>query len=578
MKQIIYLGIQDDYIQHLKVEAEAFSGITIKCLDPSSLHEAYSFAIQQQPQIIVMDLPFFNRFQRNFADQIRKVMTHKVHFIVVYPDKEEAVEQGRLTTLGDIIFCIRNFNVDDVVNFFKNVLYRKTELEKEASPKVYFKDTLNLFQSMRVRYLARTYARIESNRYFENNSLITLNFPYFKNLFHSTQHKILNRSSSDIHSHYIYSYQMEYQYLKDALSLETKTKLLADCEYELNGKQISEELYGPIEEILKERKSLVLTDAKKVDEQPADMSHEEHTTLKKLEMVSKTLYFNWLLTNSDQNFFHKENITIYDTKGTLLQEGTDELFTQFVSVIHRPLIKNPREEILIDKPSVIVINFDQENNVEKIKELIASSTQMRDYFPFVLVFNYKHSPDVLRDKLEYHFVLATSMQPNEQFLIKFLGLFRKKKMEKEWVKGSKRFSKLQEENAKFVLLDETILYDYRVYKRLEDLESLFLYKVEAQIIWMSEFEIMIKTSTPLEVGEVFRINKPFDIQLAVVEKSSDDSYRTTIHLVNDADKYSLRTFIDDIMDLTQMNKIPLPPQELPNLKAKHFSKNSSSVF
>lgn len=578
MKQIIYLGIQDDYIHHLKAEAEALAGITIKCLDPSTLYEAYSFAIEQQPQIIVMDLPFFNRFKRNFADQIRKVLTHKVHFIVVYPDKEEAIAQGRFTALGDFIFCIRNFNVDDVVNFFKNILYRKKEEENGASPKAYFNDKLNLFQTMRVRYLARTYARIESNRYFENNSLITLDFPYFKNLFHSPEHKVLNRSSSDIHSHYIYSYQMEYQYLRDALSLETKNKLLADCEYELNGKQISEELYEPIEEILKERKSLVLTDAKKAEENPAEMSHEEHTTQKKLEMASKALYFNWLLTNSDQNFFHKENITIYDTKSTLLQEGTDELLTQQVSIIQRPSIKNPREEILIDKPSVIVVNFDQENNVEKLKELIAASTQMRDYFPFVLVFNYKHSPDVLRDKLEYHFVLATSMQPNEQFLIKFLNLFRKKKMEKEWVKGSKRFTKLQDENAKFVLLDETILYDYRVFKNLEDLESLFLYPIEAQVVWMSEFEIMIKTSTPLEVGEVFRINKPFDIQLAVVEKSSADSYRTTIHLVNDADKYSLRAFIDDIMDLTQMNKTPLPPQELPKLKAKHFSKNSSSVF
>lgn len=578
MKQIIYLGIQDDYIHHLKAEAEALAGITIKCLDPSTLYEAYSFAIEQQPQIIVMDLPFFNRFKRNFADQIRKVLPHKVHFIVVYPDKEEAIAQGRLTALGDFIFCIRNFNVDDVVNFFKNILYRKKEEEKGSSPKAYFNDKLNLFQSMRVRYLARTYARIESNRYFENNSLISLDFPYFKNLFHSSEHKVLNRSSSDIHSHYIYSYQMEYQYLREALSLETKNKLLADCEYELNGKQISEELYEPIEEILKERKSLVLTDAKKAEDNTADMSHEEHTTQKKLEMASKALYFNWLLTNSDQNFFHRENVTIYDTKCTLLQEGTDELLTQEVSVIQRPSIKNPREEILIDKPSVIVVNFDQENNVDKLKELIAASTQMRDYFPFVLVFNYKHSPDVLRDKLEYHFVLATSMQPNEQFLIKFLNLYRKKKMEKEWVKGSKRFTKLQDENAKFVLLDETILYDYRVFKNLEDLESLFLYPIEAQVVWMSEFEIMIKTSTPLEVGEVFRINKPFDIQLAVVEKSSADSYRTTIHLVNDADKYSLRAFIDDIMDLTQMNKTPLQPQELPKLKAKHFSKNSSSVF
>lgn len=578
MKQIIYLGKKDDYSEHLRLETEAhLSSVTIKTLEAKTLFEAYAFTLNQQPQVVVMDLSFFRKFSQVYAEQIRKVIPHQVHFIVVYPSKEEAIELGRLTSLGDFIYCIRNFNVEDIVNFFRNIILKKPQTDK-IPRKAFFQDQINAYQCMRVRFLARTYAQVETHRCFENNSLIPVDFPYFPQLFHSQHHKFNQRSSSDIHSHYRYSYQMEYQYLSPTPSVEERHKLLNNFQYELNGQPITDALYAQIEEVLKERKSLVLAADKKTETVSSELSQEDQTTLKQIEISAKSLYFNWLLANSSKSYLQKENITVYDAKCNLLQAGTEKLRGEKVSIIQRTIIKKPAEEILKDKPSVIVINFDQDNNVEKIKELIASSTQMRDYFPFVLVFNYQHSPDVLRDRLEYHFVLATSMQPSEDFVIKFLNLYRKKKLEKESVKAAKKFQKLQDQDAKFVLLDETILYDHKVYKDINDLESLFLYSVPLETVWMSEFELMVKTPIILEVGEIFRINKPFDMQLTVIEKAAPDSYRTTIHLVNDADRYSLRAFVDDVLDLTMGNKSPLPPTELPKLKNKHFSKNSSSVF
>ncbi|MGE3609972.1 MAG: hypothetical protein AB7I27_10335 [Bacteriovoracaceae bacterium] len=574
MKNLIYLGQHDDYIINLINQTKSEMPETnFVSMEPDSLYDAFFKIIEVSPQVVIFDFNFLHTVRRDLSDQVRRILPN-TFFLIVVPSKDAAVKIGRLSAVGDFIYCIKNPTNDDVLNFFRHVFY--SDIHKGSpAPKVKFKDHLTLYQCVWVKYLSRTYACLESNRLWETKKEIAIDFPYFRNLFHSKIHQIVNRSTDDIHSHFKYSYQLEFNYLTEDLDSAEKSKLTKDYEYEISTGIISDELYAILDEFLAKKMMVLAQDKKKDSTSKSLKSHD--ASLSRLILLSKTVYFNRIMSMEEKDYFFRENITIYDVKGHLLKSGTLALESCNVSIVHRLKILNPQSEILRDRPSIIVINYSLFNDVERIKELIASSTQVRDYFPFVIVFNYEETTvEVLRDKLEYHFVMSTKITPNESIIIKFLDIYRKKKKERETAKSLKKLGGQWENNPKFLKQDQKVLHEHRIDKSLDDMESLIPFSISVELVSMSEHEICFISETPITRGEIFRINKPFNMQLVVVGVESPGKYRATIHFINETDKYTLRGFVADLLEFQKMGTSELYAHDLFVFKKKHFHLNVST--
>lgn len=567
MKKIIYLGPIDEYITLLKAEiAESIPECELILQKKSGVFHSYESISHFNPQIVLINYSEQKNLGDYFSIMIKKGLGN-VTFVLLSPNKDAVVEIEKLSTLGDYIHIIKNPTVDEVVEYIakKMAIPRRTTNHK----KVYFKDSLQLFYAIRIAYLGRTHAQIETNRFYENNSTIQLTLPFMVDLINSNQHKLTKRSTEAIYSHFRYSYQLEYMFQTNKLEPAVRSRQIKDLRYEISTFEINEKAYQGIIEATKEKNFLVLAEDKKKDIKNIS---EETLEQNELELLSRTAFFNRLITQTMEGYTTRDTVSIYDKQALLLKE-LDKIEQNNVQVIHRDEIGDSNTEMVSDKPSLIVINLDKKNTLEKVKQMISAVTLLKDHFPFILLFNYQGdlSSDDLRHWLEYHFVLAAPDEPSQYLLIRMLEIYRRKKQEKEMQKADKRLKELLAKDVNFIKLSEKFLLDYKAYKHIHDPESLIIKYVPAEVIWLSETEIKFKTNEPIEIGEIFRLKNPFDMQIEIISKEKGDPNDPTINYVAhmsflaETDKMALKGFINESAQYSSLNE-----EQLSDLKEKYF--------
>lgn len=95
---------------------------------------------------------------------------------------------------------------------------------------------------------------------------------------------------------------------------------------------------------------------------------------------------------------------------------------------------------------------------------------------------------------------------------------------------------------------------------------------------MSETEIMIKTKASLTAGEIFRIKKPFDLQVEILSQESqpnEDEYKhyiTHMHFLSETDKLAIKGFVQEIQKLNKKN-VTIFQDELEKIKDQFFPFN-----
>lgn len=573
MKKIFYIGSIDEHVALLKNEiSRSLLGCEFIVEQKAELSSAYAGLVKHRPAIILMSYSAQEALTRKFFIMTRKVFG-KLPFVILAPTKESVVAVPKLSTLGDYIYWLKNPTFNEVIEY----LSKKLEIKVTQSEKLkaFFKDDFDLFHSMKVVHLGRNYAKVETNRYYENDTKLTLQFPYHLELLNSNQHKVIKRSTSSTESHLNYSYELEYILHTKKLDVSARSRLLKDYKYEISTKPVNEKAYAALIEATKEKKFILAEDKIK----PKIIS-EDTAELNELDLLSRTLYFNWILEQNEAGYKTKDTITFYDGSCQFLKNGFEEIEKDFVNVIPRMYLGKYQEDMLSDVPSLLVINLDENNTIDKVKEMIAQVTLLKDHFPFVVLFNYKGnlSADDLRHHLEYHFILS-SPEGSDIYLVKrMLEIYRRKKREKEIKKAEKRLAALRKEDPGFYRFDEHLLLDYKVYKEFDDPTSIIITSSPAQTIWMSETELMFKSHLNIEPGEIFRIRKPFDLQIEVLSKEKDQNsegmtgYLCHIHFLTETDKIAIQGFVKEVSELNKQN-VFLYLEDIEKMKNKYFPFN-----
>lgn len=569
MKKIVYLGPNDEYISLLKKEmTHLVPDCELVCEDESGVYQAYESIIKSKPQIVLINYSEQKKLGVYFPVMIRKAFGN-ISFITLYPNKESVVEIEKLSTLGDYIHIIKNQTVDEVIEYIAKKLKTPCDLNIHRQ-KVSFNDPLQLFYTLRIAHYGRTHAQIETNRFYDNESRIDLTLPLMVDLINSGHHKLIKRSRDGIYSHFRYSYQLEYLFQTNKLESAVRTRRIKDLKYEISTMPVNEKAYQGIIEATKEKQFIILAEDKKKDLK--NMS-EDALEQSELELLSRTMFFNRIIEKCHEDHVTRNTITIYDRQASLLKTEIRKLEGNLIQVIHRDEIGDSNKEMVSDIPSLIVVNLDEKNTIEKVKTMISAVTLLKDHFPFILLFNYQGdlSSDELRHKLEYHFVLTSQDDPSLYLLTRMLEIYRRKKEEKEIQKAEKRLKELQAKDPNFINVSEKFLLDYKVYNELNDPESLIIKSLQAETIWVSETEIMFKTNEPIEIGELFRIKSPFDMQIEIIsEEKADENdparkYVAHIHFLAETDKIAIKGFLDELAQLPSFNQ-----DQLQQLKEKYF--------
>ena len=573
MEKILYLGEGSDYIDGLrKAIKDNLQGCELICDKDISRFNSYNIIEEHQPKIILMSHRAEKSLRRNFFHLITKVFGMK-SFIILFPNKESVVETPRTSTIGDYIYWITNPSYDEVIEYMAEKLKLKSN-QVIHFPKAYYSDKISLHQCFYVSSLNRNHAQIETNRYFENDTIIDLNFPYHQMTFNSNKHKVTKRSETDIGSHFKYKYSLQYMLHTKKMNPSERSKMIKDLRYEVSTKPINEEIFQAIVEATKEKKFSVIepvvTTTKKT---------EEDDYLKELETLSLTVYFNWLIEESNkQSQKYKSFVTVYDRSKKLLGMDLKSLESNFIQFFHRKEIINSQENMLKDYPSFIIVVLDEVNTIEKVKEMIGGITQLKDQFPLVILFN-EHgdrSLDDLRHYLEYHFVVSTPNELDLNLIVKMFQLYQDKKFNKELDKHKKTLRDLRDKYPEFFLYEENVLINHNIFKDIEDNNSLAVYDVPAEIIWLSERQMRFKSQILIEVGELFRIKSPFDMQIEVCSREdslhSHYEYTAHLHFLSQFNRDDLKAFVTKIATYNT-NEIVISSNELKSIKETYFNLN-----
>lgn len=577
MKKVLYLGREDKFFQKLKNSLKEEIDINIEHINPHpTVVNILKNIKDSSPDLVILENDQFQHLNQRILSGVRNTSKFKTKIFISLCEEDKINQPSKHFALNDMIYFIKGIETSDVENCIKSLLYPEQAQVKNTA-KVSIHDKIILNQVIRVVHIARDHAHVETNIDVTNGSTLSMNFPYQKELFKSNKHKLTEKSCIGITSHFKFNYHLEYQYLTIPFRHEDKNKIIIDIDYDLKEKPITTKLYSILEEQTKKPKKIILAQDK--IEKPYETFNKEKDLLTDTAILSlKTLFLNWLIEKSVGLPLQTDNITIYDPNQTLSKIDSLLFKDAFTTIIERDYIVKPHEEILRDRSSLIVICYSSENSLEKISQLINSTTQHKDYFPFFLIFNYSElSNEILRDKMAYHFIVATKIGIEETTIQKMIQVFRKKRTEKENNRTKVLMNNLRKKDMDFNNVEETTLHDYRIFKDIDDRESLFFYPFEVEIVWISEFELVFKSNHKLNSGDIVSTSNSFKMQLLVVDHIKDskesmikNSYRGIIHFIDEANRSKLRRFLNEVAQLNSTRDSELSAHEASEIKKKYF--------
>ncbi len=579
MKKVLYLGREDKFFQNLKVSFQDNKEILIDHAEPASnLLEIIKTIKKYSPNIILYENELFQHLSPKILSMVRNNPKLKVTFFIALCEEIEKNQPGKHFSLNDVIYFIKGIETEDVEYCIKSLLL-PSQAQVKVTPKVLLNDKIVLNQALRVVYLARDHALIESNLDVSNGTILSIIFPYQKEVFKSTKHKLIEKSQTGIVSHFRFNYHLEYQYLTMPLKHDDKNKIVMDMEYDLREKPITTKLYKILEDTNKKPKKLILAQDKIEKPSAPQLEKEKDLLHETAVLASKAFFLNWLIEKSAGLPLFNDTVTVYDPNQTLRRQDSSLLKQSHLNIIERESIEKPAEEILKDRSSLIVICYNKENTNEKISQLINATTQLKDYFPFFLIFNYADlTNEILRDKMAYHFIVATKIDIEETTIQKMLQVFQKKRMDKENNRTKTLMSNLRKKDLDFFKIEENLLQDFKIFKDMDDKDSIFFYRFEVEIVWISEFEIVFKSNHKLNSGDILSTNNSLKIQILIIDhiKDSKESmmkgcYRGIIHFIDEANKTKLRRFINEVTQINSTRESEITLQETSDIKKKYFS-------
>ena len=576
MKKILYIGNVDKFTLGL-VKAIAPFKNKVQLLNVSPDLPTRSLLQQvlaSLPDAIIWSYDPANalKFNRimNFISHEEK--TRNVSKILVCFE-QHMDELRKISSISNVVHFVRGIEVDDITYYLKCILL-PDDITSEQAARAFFHNKINLFESLKIRSIGRDFAEIESNRGWENGSEINLDLPGTSEFHMCRTQTLEQRSDSDIQSGFRFHYRINYKFDVLKFKPDNRPSILEQIRYKLSSEIIDETVYKSVLDIDKKSKTISLVTKKA--EAPQDEDPRK-SILKSLENCCRSQLLNSLYKKLNPEKYYFNTISVYDHQLSTIDSSYENLEKLGTFINWRMRVIDAAAEIRKDKPSVIVISYSSVNGFEQVKQVAAATTQFRDYFPFILLFNF-HEPDIdaYRHTVQYHYIIGTTIPINENLISKLITTYRTKRMSKEQPKAAANFKDLMNITPYFKGT-ENVFLDLKNFYHPTDTAGIVETMHPVEIIWMSEFEIVFFSKSIFTNGEIYSIEIPIRFNIVIVphiaesrESSIKDCYRGLIHFIKENDKQAIRRFINHVLDLSETRKSSIKEDEIKEIKRQYF--------
>ncbi len=569
-KKIVYFGENTDYSSELKDELLKISE-DVEFIQEEQLIVPMAIEASYGLECDVLIIDFINKKtdMRNLRRSLEGVVKSVKHFIALI--SEERVPEYVKTNhgSGEFIYFYKGVEYTDIVNYVSWMLYSHP-VDSDKYLVAYYRDNLEFKQLMKVRSISRDSAILESdfNLEVDKNHVLTPSFS--KDFFHSHMHH-LKKVKKKISSFYFKNiYELEFKYFLKPLKRANAQAVLNQYSYDSSDATVSHSFMKDWLDIEKKQKNVLLVrNSSIVDE---EIEEEDDTEFikpdKKYEFMARSVFHDWVYKNTSLLSFKTEVVVVYSKN-----PNTPSKFKDFkYNLYFRSEIKDCDTEVSTDFPSVIVFDWNDFESLDQIKEYTSCFIKHKNFFPYILLCNYNGLGfRELQHYLEYHFVIQSPGDITQDFIDKILILYKKKKIEAEENRATKRLKKITvSENEKVF---PKYIFDHEVIIDFDDEFGNIEMKQEFKITSMTEFDITFISTRQLEIGSIFWVENPFPFQVVVVphreeskESKIDNCYRGVIHYINESRKMALRRFINKVYQMNGSNDRELTENELKELK------------
>lgn len=578
MKTILYIGHKDNYytqISNLLAQKELEEEINLVLIDKEikNLSLLFQCCLSHMPDYLICDHELIGNTTRDLVTLCRNsnLLNIQLYFSVLPERSRMFIE--RVSLLGDIVYFYKTLEARDLAHCLQGLCApEKTEPLKVA--RALYAIKFNIYEQVQIDYLTRKGASFLTNFKFQVNQSERMNLSLLPEVFHAHSHFIEEVEAREIPSHFRNRYQVKFEYYNIPARQKGLTNTLAKAKYEMRFVKIPPEFVSAVKAA--EKASSILLVAQ---ETPAEEIIDNNDALEKLKLMGETSYFNWFWqevqnkTNTDPI-----NLTIYDKKFKLLQNGDTKLVAQNIRIRYRHHVNDVATEIANDYPHVLAINFQDIANLDEIRQLLDEFVYFKNYFPYVIIFNSSLPAAQIRDELHYHFIVVAPIDINEDFLIKVSNLYRKKHEVALQKRAKRLLNKIEPAAiAAFEEFEEEMIIDHRLYLGLEHENSLFEQPMEVELISITENEVIFRSPEEIEIGRIFKMTNPITMQIVLVphlpeqaEARIEKCYRGLIHLINEDDKQALRKYVNAVAQMNTKDRSSLTTEQIKELINQYF--------
>lgn len=583
MKKIIYFGTESEYSTKLGDEIKAIdeSGeeeenelefIHVELTDTDSV---LKYCYNLEADVIILDFFKTKTDLRNFKRSLVGVSKKIKHFLVLMtPDSVPAYTKQNPST-GEFVYFYKGVeNTDIIVYLMRAVFMKPVNMSKYV--RVYYTDTMTFKQLVKVRSVQRDFAILETDYDFEIDkmTMIQPNFP--QDFFHSHMHRMKDVKKKISSFHFNNIYELEFKYFLKPFKKDSAHMFLNQLSYDSNDSIVEPEFVKEWFAVEKKQKNLLITSDK--TQEPEEVPEDEKTDFvkpdEKYEWMARSIFQNYLFKNSSLLDFKTEVLVVYSKSSKTYDQFKDYKYNLYF----RSEIKDSFEEVSEDYPSVVVFDWNDFDDLEQIKEYTSNFVHHRNYFPYVLIFNYKGLGfRELQHYLEYHFVIQNPEAINQSFIDKVMILYKKKKIEAEENRSTKRLKKIPTASLEKEVLPKYI-FEHEVIIPFDSDEGNISVEVDFEVMSISEFDIVFTSDKPLKIGSIFWITHPIAFQIVIVphpegseEERKPGCFRGIIHCLDESRKMAMRRFINRIYKLQgSSSKSTLTAQELAEIKRSYL--------
>lgn len=544
MKRIIFYQKTNTIAEAIKQSIRDKTRIEIEWISSSSQLNPILMLSKARPLVVVTELEALIS-KKVIARDLRRNLPIPLHLVCCIEEHELSLIQQK-KWIGDWLYTIKD---KDLSSLTGQLLALTEELQEGQllSGVDWIKEceiSFPLFLQSHTHHSAM----IECSVLLPPEMKLDNNFPIKIDHFFASSHTIKGNPSLSTRSHLPYTFNVNFSYGEELSGSDELEKFIENSTYDLNEFGINESVFAILDKILIPTKYSLLVKEENNDaaksEEPIDSKKE------KIKNLSRALAFKAVFKATNQ----LDVISIYQSEMTVNEHATDANY-----IIRRiPQIINPADDVLKDRPSIIAIEYSRENNFQRIKELVKATTQVLDYFPYFIIFNYREMPiESLRDKLEYHFVISAEFKLEHKFIMKVLDVYRQKSHLKIRKRAERNFKELLDSHPEYYSIGDEKTFLPMFYGDPRKSNFYWPQKHFAKIKRLGPFSVTFETNLDLSVGSIISINSPRQMQLYILKHiKADNSFIGLIHLLTESERSSYINYLDELESVTSaVNKI-----------------------